>query len=291
MEFFEIADIVERAFIRDVNKHYLWLYLTIAACVFAVLYVFKVIALFTIARREGYKNKWMAFLPFFNTYYIGVVSERNSPFRVKTKIVSLFAAILEAAVTALYILYYVAMFRIFGGGYAEPVSNEIVIGGLTVEQITGYKPTFDSPANLSWAWWIYDNLQYYVVYWLQIAFIILNVFVLMSFFRTYAPSRAILFAILCILFPITGIMMFVVRGNAGVNYTEFIKEQQQRQYNMYRDYMRYSGGQGDPRNSGGYDPYSGGRVNSPPEDPFDGLGASGGNSSRGDSDPFDEFKN
>lgn len=306
MEFFETADLAELLFFTDVYKQYMWAYLLIAGLVFAILYVFKAVALYTIAKREGYKNSWMAFVPLVNTYYVGVVSDKNKIYGAKPQYISLAAALVETAYVALGILYYVAKFLIFKGGYAAPEYGTFVLaGGTTMEIPNGNYNPVNLPENLDWAWWVLSHLQDYIMYWVQLALIILNVFLLITFFRTYASSRYLLFSILCVIFPVTGIVMFAVRNNKGQNYAEYVREQRQRQYRMYQDYMRNSqGGQfgpGGPYGQGGSyyggntDPYAQQRQNTPPEDPFGGLGASGGSSESGNqdggADPFDDLKN
>ncbi len=304
MEFFEITSIAEVAFMSDVYKRYLWAYLVIGACIYAVLYILKSIALFTIAGREGFKNKWMAFVPFFNTYYIGVVSDKNNVFKAKAKTVSLIAAIVEAVYCALSILYFVAMFLIFRGGYAVPEYTPMVYYGSTpIDILTGYTPSEALPASLNWAWWVFANMQDYILYWVQLAYTIIMVFLLVSFFRTYAASRYVLFSVLSVLFPISAIFMFVVRNNRGTNYMEYLRERQQRQYRMYQEYMRNNGQNMDGQGGSFYggntgNPYEQPRPSAPPEDPFGGLGSDsnnkdGGNGGNGggSADPFDEFKN
>ena len=307
MEFFETADLVEMLFFNDVYKRYLWVYLLVAGLVFAMLYVFKAVALYTIAKREGYKHEWMAFVPLFNTYYVGVVSDKNKIYNAKPKYISLAAALVETAYVALGVLYYVAKFLIFKGGYAAPEYGTFVLANGTVEIPNGSYNAVNLPESLNWAWWVLCNLQNYVMYWVQLALIILNVFLLITFFRTYASSRYLLFSILCVIFPVTGIVMFAVRNNAGKNYAEYIREQRQRQYRMYQEYMRNNqygqGGQfgpGGPYGQGGSyyggnpDPYAQQRQNTPPDDPFGGLGADSSNqsgNSGGSSDPFDDLNN
>lgn len=297
MEFFKIASIAEFAFMSDVYKQYLWAYLVIGACLFAVIYILQAVALYTIAKREGFKNRWFAFVPFFNTYYIGVVSEKNPVFRTKAKYVSLAAAVIEAAYCALAILYYVAMFIIFKGGYAEVNYETVVYFGRQMDIPTNYNLYL--PDNLSWAGWVFNNFEEYILSWVQLVYTILKIFILVSFFRTYASPRYVLFSILSIFFPVGGIFMFVVRNNRGKNYIEYLREQQQRQYKMYQDYMRSNGGM-DGQGGSGYgggqsDPYAQQRPSTPPDDPFGGLGSSnGGQSGNGGgnpSDPFDEFDN
>lgn len=309
MEFFEIANIAEVAFMSDVYKRYMWAYLAIGGCVFAVIYILRAVALYTIAVREGFKNRWMAFVPFFSTYYIGVVSEKNTVFRVKAKYVSLAAAVIEVIYCALAILYYVAMYLVFKGGYAKPVYETMVYFGKQMEVLTGYD-LGELPANLSWADWVFSNFSDYILSWVQLAYVILNVFLLISFFRTYASPRYVLFSVLSILFPIGGIFMFAVRNNRGKNYVEYLKEQRQRQYRMYQEYMRGQGGMDGQNGQGGSnygsyygggqgDPYAQQRPQTPPDDPFGDLGSSNGGDRSGNGggtsgepyDPFDDLNN
>lgn len=295
MEFFEIASIVEIAFMSDTLKRYLWAYLVIGGCLYALLYALQAAALYTIAKRGGYKKKWFAFVPFLNTYYIGVVSDKNNVFRTKAKNVSLIAAIIEGVYCILGILYYVAMYLIFNGGYAEPI-YETLVYGTQFEVLAGYE--LNLPDNLAWAGWVFSHLQDYVLYWVQLVYVILKVFLLVAFFRTYSAQRYVLFTVLSVLFPIAPIFMFAVRNNRGMNYVEYIRGQQQRQYRMYQEYMRNSGQGGfDGQNGANYggNPYNNQRPSAPPDDPFGGLGSDGRNSGGGQSgssdDPFDEFKN
>lgn len=307
MEFFEIARIAEMAFFNDVYKRYLWAYLVIAGAVFAILYVLQSAALYAIAKREGFKNSWMAFVPFANTFYIGVLSEKNRP---NARYIALGAAAVELVYAVLGILYYLAMSLVFKGGYAQPKYDDtmITMSG-SIQILSGYTAT-DLPQNLNWAWWVFCNIQEYVMYWVQLAYIVLMVFVLVAFFRTYSSPRYILFSLFSVIFPIKAVFMFVVRNNKGKNYVEYLKEQQQRQYRMYQEYMRNSGMNGNSMNGygngqggvnyGGYngDPYAQQPRSNPPEDPFGGLGAQNGqqnnhgqNNGGYSGDPFDDLKN
>lgn len=273
MEFFEFADIVQT--VKDLSytdyaNSYLWVCLVIGGCMFGIMYAFEATALYTIAKREGFKRKWMAFVPILNTYYMGVVSEKNRIFKTKAKHVAIGVACAELVYCVLGILYYVAEFKIFNGGYAEPIYKPVLVGGEGVDIIVGYTIK-NLPANLAWAGWVYTNLPDYVMYWVQLLYIISNVFLLIAFFRTYSSPRYVLFAVLSAIFPIKAIFMFAVRNNRGKNYVEYLKEQQQRQYRMYQDYIRNSQN-GQNGNYGAGDPYSQQSGKTPPSDPFGGLG-------------------
>ncbi len=55
MDFFEYA-----SFAMNFTDT-LWVQFLIGGLCFLIVFVFEAIALYTIARREGYKNKWMAY--------------------------------------------------------------------------------------------------------------------------------------------------------------------------------------------------------------------------------------
>lgn len=290
MEFFQFVDIAEMIaqFGGDANKAYLWSYFVAGAAIFAVIYVLQSVALYTIGKREGYGNRWMAFVPFLNLYYMGVVSQKNRVFKLGAKQVGIVIAVVDAVLFALKILYYVAMFLIFEGGYVKPIKEpSLYYGGL--ELITGYEQTPNFPASLDWAWWVFSKLDFYITSWISLVYVVFNVFLTISFFRTYASGRYVLFSILSIFFPIRGILMFAVRNNKGKGYADYIREQQQRRYAMYQEYMRNNP---PPSNDGSY--YGGNYNNqgpqsnnqSKPQDPFDGLGE---NSAKNDGKPDDPF--
>lgn len=112
---------------------------------------------------------------------------------------------------------------------------------------------------------------------------ILKTILLICFFQTYACRRYVLFAITSILFPVMGILFFIVRNNQAVNYKDFIRAEQARQYQQYQQF-RQQDFNNNPYNQNPYsrNPYdnSQGKDGS---DPFDGLG------NNTDSDPFDDF--
>lgn len=296
MEFFAFAQFFEMLYLnQDAYKNYLWLYLLLGGVCFLVVYAFEAIALYTIALRNGYGRKWMAFVPVLNTYYMGALSEKNKVYRIKSSHVGIVAAVFEGVYIALNILYYVATFIIFGGGYAEPYYTTQIYGNLSLEVLEGYN-LVGLPEGLNWTVWVFNNLSLYITDWVYIIFLIAEIMLLISFFQTYAAKNYLVFAIVSVLFPIKGIFMFVTRNNKGVNYRDYIIERQQRQYRMYQEYMRNNpppqsgyGGYNQPGN-----PYSQTGSGSSSEDPFSEFGgdnqskngSSGGNSSS-DDDPFD----
>lgn len=301
MDFFEFTNIVAEIIINANDPFQgLWVSLIVGGLCFAIMYVFQTVALYNIASRQGFKHKWMAFVPFFNTYYVGVLAEKNKIYNQPPRKISFILAILEFVLVALFVLYYVCAGIVFAGGFYEIVTESFVIAGSTIEIPVGYEVN-GLPDQFYWLGWIFTNLQTYVISWLQLIYLLLNVFVLISFFQTYACRRYVLFSLLSVLLPIKGILFFVVRENNAKNYRDYIREKQQRQYRMYQEYTRQNGG------PYGYDPYSGQPYNrtgnpygggSGYSDPFGEFGSSSDRSSettkahgasRDTQDPFDEF--
>jgi hypothetical protein len=300
MDFFKFVTFADVLFVSsnaDIQTELSTSFLIGALC-FAIVYILQAVALYTIAKHNGYGNRWMAFVPFFNLYYMGVLADKNKIFNVSAKTYSTALAILEVIAVVLYVLYYVSCALIFFGGYAQEVTTTSIFLGVEMETIS-YAP-YHLPEGLTWAWWVYENINKYILSWFEVVYLAVYLCVLMAFFQTYSAKRYVLFAITSALFPIGGIFMFVVRNNAGKNYHEYLREQQQRQYEMYQMYNRQQGG--NPYN---YNPYSG--RTTPPQgnpysnqshtagsgdDPFGEFGT--GNSTNNqspDDDPFDEFKN
>ncbi len=287
MDFFEYASIAEY-FVGTNNR---WVMYLVGGLCFLIVFVFQAVALYTIAKKAGYKNKWMAFIPFFNTYYIGVCAQKNKCFNViNAKAIGAVAAVFEFVLVAAYIVYHVGCSLVMP--YAVPTEQ-------TSMGIVYYVYTLESvPAHLNWAAWCYNYLDT-VLGFVELIYLLVNVALLICFFQTYASRRYILFAITSVIFPISGILFFIVRNNKGVNYRDYVRAEQARQYRMYQQYQQYyhqQQQQNYDRNPYERNPYenppegNSAQRQTPPDDPFGGLGADGG-SDKNSGSPFDDFKN
>lgn len=274
----------------------LWVSLLVGGLCFALVFAFQAVALYTIAGREGYGNRWMAFVPFLNTYYIGVCAQKNSFYRTDTKKVAISAAVFEGVLVALYVFLYVTRYGVLeANGY---------IGYMTQDSGLGYwiEVPFirsDLPESLNWASWVVEHLNDYVIWYIDLVYVLLNAVLLICFFQTYACRRYVLFTITSVFFPIQGILFFVVRNNKGMNYRDFVARRQAIQYQIYQQQQQYYN-----QNPYNGNPYNGNPYNNAPnpsaphtktDDPFGDLGGSdsnngnGGNGASGGSSPFDEF--
>lgn len=289
MDFFEYASIA-----GEFAPTKLWVQLLIGGLCFAIVFIFEAIALFTIATHNGYKNKWMAFIPFFNTYYIGVCAQKNKFYNVSTKTIGLVAAITEAVLVALYI------FTLISGSLIEDYLQLVEETSWLGQRLETYRLNMELvPDNLKWAAWVYKYMDTYILGVLDLVFIILQIILLICFFQTYACRRYVIFAITSVLFPIMGILFFVVRNNKAVNYKDFIRAEQARQYQQYQQYNQQNFNQNPYNQNYNQNPYNRNPYNNPSSnggsgnDPFDEFGGntqSDGNSgSSSNSDPFDDF--
>jgi type II secretory pathway pseudopilin PulG len=246
-------------------------WLTAALC-YLVVYVFRSVALFTIAKREGFKNKWMAFVPFLSTYYVGVCAQANKIYGAKTQVISLIAAIFEAMVFAYYVVYYAVAITIEQNGFYVVESGLNVLGNT----VNTYSADYTKLANYGWQWmgWIYDNGSY-LGNVLGLLWFIFSLLLYIAFFQTYGSRFYWIFAVTSAFFPISGILFFVVRNNKAKNYRAYIRAQQEQIYRMHQQY--YNQYQQNPYNQNPYNqnpynqnPYD--RSNSHAPDPFDGYG-------------------
>lgn len=245
----------------------LWVKLLVGALCFAIVFIFQAVALYVISGREGYKNRYMAFIPFLSTYYIGVCAQKNRAFRsVDTKIFALAAAILEALLFAGFVVDTVG--AELSKSYVY-VSNSYELYGMRYDEYMADISLM--PANLAWAGWCYNYLYSNILRWFELVFLFLQIMVLAAFYQTYASRRYFIFTLTSVLFPVSGILFFILRNNRGMSYRDFMRKEQERQYQMYRQYQQQNFNQ-NPYNQ---NPYS---QNPPPQ-----SGAPG--------DPFAEFEN
>ena len=244
--------------------------------VYLILLVFGGIGLNKLAKKQGLKHRWMAFLPFLNTYYAGKLAGETQFFGQKMKRVGLYAMISEILYVALQLFVLIAVIISFFPQYRTLEITDGVIEGVSNDAM----PAWIEPAIT------YGNLVAYLLWFFVIVFFCV---LYVSFFRKYYARGPILLAFLSAVLPFRGFTIFAVRNNAPVDYNDYIRRRTQA-------YMRNNGYQPP------YDPY-GTQNNGQNDDPFEGFGgptggnygASGGSSSgsssspSSDDDPFSEF--
>ena len=252
--------------------------------VYLILLVFGGIGLNKLAKKQGLKHRWMAFLPFFNTYYAGKLAGETQFFGQKMKRVGLYAMISEILYVALQLFVFAAVIISFFPEYLTLVVENGELKGEPNDSM----PAWVQPAIT------YGSLVAYLLWFFVIVFFCV---LYVSFFRKYYARGPILLAFLSAVLPFRGFTIFAVRNNAPVDYNDYIRRRTQA-YMRGNGYNQPPYGPYGPGNSG-YG--SGGPQNGP--DPFEGFGgpsggnygASGGSSSgsssspSSDDDPFSEF--
>ncbi len=299
MEFFEYSNYAQQIIGQFNGSTPDWVYFLIGGLCFAIIYIFRSVGLYVIASHEGIKNKWMAFIPFFSTYYIGVCGRKNRFFNIDTRIVGIIAAVFEFCLVGLYILDIVAAalvdpYLLYATDYYEMGGQQYSLTTVSLDM----QALLAADPSLGWAGWCFNYLSVYIISWLNFLYMLVMVVLLNCFFQTYSTRRYFLFTITSVLFPVQGILIFAVRNNKGVNYGEYMRSVQER---MYRQYRQQNFEQ-DPYNQ---NPYSRNGYGAPPDgsnpyrthsappqqgntdDPFSEFGNSEGSGG----DPFDEFKN
>ena len=251
--------------------------------VYLILVVFGGIGLNKLAKKQGLKHRWMAFLPFLNTYYAGKLAGETQFFGQKMKRVGLYAMISEILYVALQLFVFAAVIISYFPEYRTLEVSDGVMTGAANEAM----PSWIEPAVT------YGNIVAYLLWFFVIVFFCV---LFVAFFRKYYARGPILLAFLSAVLPFRGFTIFAVRNNAPVDYNDYIRRRTQA-YMRNNGYNQPPYGPYGPGN-GGYG--SGGPQNGP--DPFEGFGgptsdhgASGGSSSgsssspSSDDDPFSEF--
>ena len=277
--------------------------LFVAAGAFVLLYVFKAIGLFTMAKKQGKINLlWCAFVPFASTYLMGELAGEWRIGKARVKHIGLYAMLGELVYCALAAFVSGVLVYAFANGMTETYPLEDVSGAIT--PYVGWRFTAALPDALYTA----CNVCNVLATVFQYVQLVLFVFLYIAFFRRYAPASYVWMVVICALLPVvTPFLVFAFRGRVPVDYDRFMQERvermrraQQAQYGPYGPYGRGGYGQSGPY--GQNDPYgqsgpygqngygqsgSGAGSGQEPADPFGEFGSGG--KGQGSDDPFGEF--
>lgn len=216
--------------------------LTIAA------YVFKCIALYTMAKKQNLTNKWMCFMPFLNFIVIGKLIGEAVVWGVKVKNIGVIVCVLTF-ISSLFSFAY--GFKDFADLFLKVPAGEHVS---FANGFLNFLYNIDSTSKAV------NVVLYFLNMILGLAQIVFEVSMVFLIFRKYNPQRAMLFSILSIFFEsLFGIFLFVSRNNDPVDFSS---------YRVYerRYYGGYPGNNGNAQNGG--NAQNSGSSNGAAEDPF-----------------------
>lgn len=289
MEFIYILDIIfpfcnpARREAYGTEPMQVWLAFVITAAVYVAVCVFKAIGLYTMAKNRGMKKKlWCAFVPFASTYLIGELAGEMRLGKARVKHLGLIAAAVELLYCA------VALMQTIPAAYAF-AANMYTITTQEAGNIVYYGWAFSSefPAAVARM----TDVAYILNYIFMVLNVIAQVFLLIAFYRAYAPASYIWMVILGVIVAVANaFLIFAFRGRKPIDYDKFMAARAERYRRMQQSqYGPYGGGPygGNPYGGNPYggNPYGGnqggGAAPGAPADPFGEYPS--------DRDPFEEY--
>lgn len=261
----------------DATARILVVSLPIAAAVWLALFILQGVGLFTMAKKAGLKNKWLAFVPFADLILMGKLAGTCSIFGRKVKRSGLYA-MLAALVSTLYfaavIVAQILLFTIY--------RNDSVDGSIWTN-LTGF-------GNFVYNFYMISDLLGGIV---ELIYVILLFILLTGLYKKYYAKGYLILSWVGLFLPVSRyIVVFVLRNNKAIDYEAYMraKREEYMRRNPYGPYGPY-GGPYNPGNQGPYNqgPYNQGPYNQGPynQGPYN-QGPYGQSGSAAD-DPFAEF--
>ncbi len=247
-----------------------------ASICFLIVFAFKCAALYRVSKREEYSHRWMAFIPFLNTYYMGVCSKKNDMRSIKIEFFALITMFLEMVVFGLMLFSYIQMCQL-----VDYANIKTVVEGNYQTQIIEYVGV---PADMQWKLgFINMNSPYSMLSALvELAYLVCQCFLISAYFKTYGSIRYGGHVLVSVFLPIQGIVMFTTSNRRAKNYNEYVLKERERIYRTHQQGQYY-----------GSNPYAQPRNNTGEGNPFDDFpesnGSGGGTYRNENSNPFDDF--
>lgn len=192
--------------------------------IYLACFIFKGIGLYTISRREHIGKPFMAFIPFLSYYLLGKIVGRVKIFGYHVKNLGLITMIAYILYVALSLSYQLLM---YWDNFVNLFTNKTI----------GEFP------QLYGSVWV-DVVLYVVELFVQLIYIVADVFLIMAFFRYYGKRNQLLYTLLSIFVsPLFGIFVFVVRKNPRTDLSRYMKMK----FDSYNA-TRSNGGFNNPQN-------------------------------------------
>lgn len=275
--------------------------LTIAIIAFLIavaFYVLRSIGLYVLAKRKGFRFKFLAFIPIVWIYValrlIGEVNFFGKPIKSLAVLFTIVFAVSELINLAYSFLVYYPLVGNYIAGLIESASGVVsdrtiyfIANGNGIEGIkeyiflygVGVGSNFEYPyLNINAV--VYAlNAMTYVGLIFDFASIFITVTVFLNIFRKYWPQKMMLATILSVLLGLFPVFVFVVRNKKEIDYQEYLRKKHAYYRNPYGAYGPGPYGQ----NPNGQNPYGQNPYQNRTDNPFGEF-----NDAR-KVDPFDEF--
>ncbi len=228
--------------------------------IWLVLFVLQSFGLLAMAKRLNMRNRWLAFVPFANIFYLGKIVGTCQFFGQKMKNAGLYAMIAQILATILTVAYIAA--EVFLIWNYQPMVTET--GTLYWVGLTGFAKTVNA---------VYE-IGMYLMSLVSLVAQILLIILMTGVFKKYSPRNYRMLSVITFIFPLVRfIAIFVLRNREPFDYDEYMRRQreeymrrQQQYYNTYGNGGPY-GNNGPYGGNGGYyggrGPYGNGGYGSP----------------------------
>ncbi len=251
---------------------------SIPAALYIVCLIIGGLGLSRMAKFAGIGNRWMAFVPFLNTYYAQKLGGEASVFGAKMKRAGLYAMLIEIFYVVLNAFSIALSIYLSQGAFYEEVTD--IETGVTSSVFNLNRV----PANMRWAYFMTNDTGFGV---LDITTGLLGLVLVFFFcvlynsvFKKYYIRSPFLLTFLSAVLPGRAFCLYAVRNNAPVDYDAYLRR-------MREEAARRMQGTPPPPYGGAPTGGSGG-----PQEPFSDFGGtaeetppeSGGNDS-----PFSDF--
>jgi hypothetical protein len=245
--------------------------LIIGSGVWLSLFILGSFGIFRMAKRNGLKNKWLAFLPFGNLIYMGKIAGEFHVFGQKMKRCGLYAMLAQIVSAILSVglivsqiyLYYVEGAPVYDAELGESVWKNI--SGLSLKMFNLY------------------NTSFLLFTFAQLIYQIFLLLLLNGLYRKYAPKNYFIFLILAFMVPPARyIVTFALSGKKPIDYEAYMRARREAYIRQQHQY--YGNGYNNPYSRPYGNPYQN-PYNRPqqPEEPFSEFG------DKKQDEPFEEF--
>lgn len=227
--------------------------LGIGVALWLTLFILQGFGLYTMAKRQGLKKRWMAFIPFLNILFMGKIAGECRFFNRKMKNAGTYAMIAQILATVTNFLMLAALFYLHIQ-HGDPAYTEQEIEGY-YGYVFGYYywPTATTGLGKV-ASWYYDYGEYFT-YIIGLIYEILMLVLVIAVLKKYNPKYYFWLSILALFVPMSRyIILFVLRNREPVDFEAMMRARHEA---YMRRQQQYYGQYGNPYNRPYGTPYNG----------------------------------
>ncbi len=250
MEFYNtyrIATLISSFFANDWAQLFSYSF-AVGFVILSVLFVLQGIGLFTMAKKRNLKNKWLAFIPFVNVWYMDKLAGECRMFGHKVKRIGVYAMVAQICVTIVTVATIAAEVYLYVN-HGAPVDREYYWDKPYWSQLTGFSKTVEN-------FYIYSDFFLSIF---QLISRVLLLILLTALFRKYTIKHHMPLSLLAFMFPLSRfIIIFCICRNKEEDYDAYMRKRQEEFIRRQSQYRRMYGNPHNPYANPygrGYGPY------------------------------------